>query len=588
MHKEPVLPKPEDEEQWQQLLFILKRRKKSTLILITCDSSENRDALCKKLEKRLANYKHHLLDLSSHNVVSLKNKFKEELPREVQDSEIAEYIVHIYGLESSVFVSEEGQIQDSVMLPELNFERESIFRANPFITIIWADAFFFEKMQMKAPDLWDWITYKYKFEGKPESIELPAVIKTKQPSLLPKGRFPEREERIKDLNKRYKSLKIKSSKKERDVRERINILTLLGNEYAELNIYNKAIRSFQTALVLLKKIDSSHYLKMEILFRLAGAFLETRDFNSALENYHASLQLQLKYQTDANIGATYHQMGMVFQGQRKWGEAFLNYQAAIDWKTKTDKLVQLGSTYHQIGMVFQGQGKWNEALRNYQAAIDWNTKTDNLVQLGGSYHQIGMVFQEQGKWAEALRNYQTAIDWKMKTNNLIQLGATYHHIGMVFQGQRKWDDALRNYQTAIDWKTKTDNLLKLGDTYHQIGVLFQEQRKWDEALRNYQRAIDWNTKIDNLFELGGSYHQMGRVFEQMKAWNSAFISYLETLHADYEEQEKVIIDAIKKLLPQIPTHDAKDIFEKYFPSDPPERKDHCRALIWNQEQDTTE
>jgi len=74
----------------------------------------------------------------------------------------------------------------------------------------------------------------------------------------------------------------------------------------------------------------------------------------------------------------------------------------------------IGSSYHQIGMVYQGQRLWKEALDNYSAAIEWKEKTQQHHALGSSYHQIGMVYEEQRLWKEGSAHYIMSLQYYLQ------------------------------------------------------------------------------------------------------------------------------------------------------------------------------
>ena len=60
---------------------------------------------------------------------------------------------------------------------------------------------------------------------------------------------------------------------------------------------------------------------------------------------------------------------MVYQMQRQWKEALENYATAIEWSEKTGQHHELGSTYHQVGRVYQEQRKLDEASHAYVTAL---------------------------------------------------------------------------------------------------------------------------------------------------------------------------------------------------------------------------
>ena len=72
------------------------------------------------------------------------------------------------------------------------------------------------------------------------------------------------------------------------------------------------------------------------------------------------------------------------------------------WFEKTGQHQHVGKTYHQVGMVYQGQRDLPKALENYQEALVWYEKTGQHHHIGGTYHQVGRVYEEQRDWPKAL------------------------------------------------------------------------------------------------------------------------------------------------------------------------------------------
>lgn len=78
----------------------------------------------------------------------------------------------------------------------------------------------------------------------------------------------ERINRINMLNERYDLIKLDDTSRARVIKEKINIQKLLGQEYMELEDYEKAEQSFRIALALCEQIEGLEYEKDEISFLL--------------------------------------------------------------------------------------------------------------------------------------------------------------------------------------------------------------------------------------------------------------------------------------------------------------------------------
>ncbi|MGA0558429.1 tetratricopeptide repeat protein [Larkinella sp. VNQ87] len=347
-----------------ELLFALHQRDRPTVVFIECNSYSRREEIAVFLRAELTEYQFHTIDLTPFPVVSLLRILTEKLPESIVQSQPVHYVVNVYGLENSLVVSEDGRIRHSDLTAQLNLERELLFRNVPYIIILWADYSFFHTLQREAPDLWSWVTYKFRFEGDdPVFPENAAPIPAER--LPQRGNVEERQSRIRDLLDAYHHLNLDSRDKARLLKDKINILKLLAEEYAEAYEWTKSEDAYYQAISLAERLQENDFLRGSLYFGLGQIYLYQRRFQEALDTY----QKCFTYFTDWNQGALYHQIGMVYEEQRQWELALQNYQKAIEWYTKTGNKFALGGSYHQIGRVYEEQGQFNIALEWYEKAL---------------------------------------------------------------------------------------------------------------------------------------------------------------------------------------------------------------------------
>ncbi len=330
-----------------------------------------------------------------------------------------------------------------------------------------------------------------------------------QPYEVP-AKLPIREEYIKSLKDKLEHLPLNDTDKGRAMRERLNLYSLLADEYAKYFDFENAKKYYENAIGISEKLKVTGYQFNKLLFDYATLNLDYRKLDKALELYN---------------------------------QVFAKFFLENDWG-------HLGNTYHQIGRVYGEQSDWEKALENYQKAIEWNEKTGQEHHLGNTYHQIGSVYEEQRNWKKALANYQKAIELNENARQEHELGATYHHIGMVYEQQRNWEKALENCQKSIQWNEKTGQEHKLGGTYHQIGRVYQEQKKWDKALENYQNAIEWMRKTGQNHQLLRPFHQLGVVYVKQENYRLALENFEKALSLTpeyFEEEKEIIKESIERV-----------------------------------------
>ena len=504
-----------------EIQFTLQDRKEPTIVMMSVEDYDLQKRLLEKLKEKLPKYQFYDIDLTPFQVESLQQTLQKELPSYIVDSERITYCVNVFGLENSRLTSENGQIIDSGLIAQLNFEREVIFRKPNYITILWGDHDFFLQIQRQAPDLWSWVTNFFVFKQDEEYHE---KALSPEPSPIP-AKLPIREEYIKSLTDKLDHLPLNDTDKGRVMRERLNLYSLLADEYAKYFDYDNAKKYYENAIGLSERLNITGFELNKLIFDYGSLNLDFRKFEDALRLLQDVLLKDKKENHFGTLGVIYHQIGVIYTEQRNWGNALQYYQDAINWNEKTKQKHLFGSTFHQIGTVYEEQRNWKNALENYQFAIEWYEKTGQEHELGGTYHQIGRVYEEQRDWENALENYQFAINLCKKTGQEHEIGSTYHQIGRVYEEQKNWGNALENYQFAIEWKQKTGQEHEFGGTYHQIGRVYEEQKNWKNALENYQFAIEWKQKTREEHKLGSTYHQIGRVYEEQRNWKNALENY---------------------------------------------------------------
>jgi tetratricopeptide (TPR) repeat protein len=551
----------QEKQQRNEMLFTLSDRDRGTLAMIVTGNEWKRKELYRFLKAHLQEYIFTDIDLTPHNYTSLFRAMQELLPENIQQSDPVRYLISVTGLESSLYKTGDGKIEFSALIAQLNFERELIYN-QPYIILLWTTEGFDKELQKKAPDLMHWMSKRFVFnEDRSDGFEV-AEEAISYGLVNKQGKIPERLERIRQLQETWEKLCLYNEDQARLIKDKINLLRLLGKEYGAAFDFASAEEAFKKAIALGNKIESTQrgelfyelselyydFKKYELaltysqmtfdfaersgspdladIYHMIGmSFQGNRKWGEALQNYRQALELKIKAGNEYDLGNTYHQIGRVYEEQHKWGEALRNYQQALDWYGTTGNEYKHGNTYHQIGRVYEQQNKWEEALKNYQQALEWYRKTGNDYEMGDTYHQIGRVYEQQNKWEEALKNYQQALDLKIKTSNEYGLGITYHQTGMVYQGQREWEEALKNYQQALDLKIKTGNEYAIGNTYYQIAQVFKDLNRWDEALRFLQQALESYKKTNNQYEIGDVYEQIGRVYEEKGDFRQALEFY---------------------------------------------------------------
>lgn len=255
--------KAHNTELLEEAQFALQNRSEPNIVLMSTSDYGLQRKIVERLKAKLPEYQFYDIDLTPFKVVSLHKALQDHLPTEVLNSPPITYCVNVFGLENSRLASEDGEIIDSGMIAQLNYEREIVFRKPNYLTILWGDHDFFVQLQRQAPDFWSWVTYFFEFKQE-EAYEEVILEKEFVPDFS--GRVPEREQYIKNLEAKLERLPLNDSDKSRTTRERINLYSLLAEEYANYFDYENSRKYYDYALRLFEQLGIEGDEENRLLF----------------------------------------------------------------------------------------------------------------------------------------------------------------------------------------------------------------------------------------------------------------------------------------------------------------------------------
>jgi len=152
---------------WDELEYILSERQKPATLVCSFDTLTTKEQAIAQFKSKFPQYTQQEVDTTGEQVTSLFRYLKEKLPglAPAENGNI-QTLVHLSGLEYSLMA--EDPMGPGLLLPELNFERELVFRDLPLVLVIWVNHYTLKRLRKEAPDFWDWVQYQYHFSSPPE------------------------------------------------------------------------------------------------------------------------------------------------------------------------------------------------------------------------------------------------------------------------------------------------------------------------------------------------------------------------------------------------------------------------------------
>ena len=247
------------------------------------------------------------------------------------------------------------------------------------------------------------------------------------------------------------------------------VYSYLGNSYYFLEVYDKALESYNQAVEI--NPDKDHFWNnrgsaLDILGKYKDAI---SSFDKAIEinpDYHEALY---------NHGNALVELGRL-------DEAIASYDQAIEINPDQDK------AWYNRGNALEELGKYDDAIASYDQAIEINP------DYHAAWNNRGNALANLGQYEEAITSYDMAIeinpDYHAAWNNR---GAALAYLG-------RYEETITSYDQAIE--INPDN----HDVWNNRGISLIRLNRYPEALTSFNKALELNPNSANaLYNLACVY-----------------------------------------------------------------------------------
>jgi hypothetical protein len=472
-------------------------RDNGTVGFVELDNLDEYEEIFTRLKSELPNLKHIGFDFSRIQITSLDIALKRNLKPEVLQSEPVTYMVHVFGLENSVYRYIEGEQVQTSFIGQINIERETLWQF-PFHIMIWCDNFLARKLGQEAIDFWSWVTDHYRFESETKGVVPSASV------FRGLGSFNSSEKSSKSLLQRIQVYlaflhdlveQNEGRWNDQTLLSKAKVLYLLGQSFGFLGITNSAmscLKSSSDSLAVMKVPDL--VLKSEILRLLALCHRENQDydsFNGVIEEQQ-EVAKKIDYSYEILMGKISIAVALIRQGKSEKANSLVVDIAeeydSLEPHEKKDTFSNLSEFFIAFGYIEKLEPivRENEDILN-EVDGDLNVR---LIFVKASIHKhhkryqaaFDMLSDSIKMWTESTRS-----------RDIFQSKTLYLEIAVKLHKKDRFHEALKEFTTDPEQFFEPDEPL----WYFQTSYGADTDLISEEEQQGYlQRALEYAIKED--------------------------------------------------------------------------------------------
>jgi tetratricopeptide (TPR) repeat protein len=175
---------------------------------------------------------------------------------------------------------------------------------------------------------------------------------------------------------------------------------------------------------------------------LAHAYLETKQFDRAKQNYQKKLEVISALQSiDARrkgiaTASTYHNLGLVAQELREWDDARHNYHQSLAICVEFGDQYSQASTYHNLGIVAQELRELDDAHHNYHQALAIKVEFGDRYSQASTYAQLGLLAVAEDDLEAAIKNLLQALQIFADFKDEHSMAITIRNLSHLYQSSQ--------------------------------------------------------------------------------------------------------------------------------------------------------
>lgn len=553
---------------WKRIDFALGELHGPGIVWVACDSFRHTQRLFADFKARFIGRTHYELRIKNFPEGNFRRFFAERLPIAAFEAEPGMVMVHVFGLESQVGIGLLPANED--LFSALNMEREALFIRAPFIIIFWTDSQTQIKVQRLAPDLWDWVTMKFRFEAPEEEVKAELAWAQEEKDLVP----PEKRDELLLQIARYIG---RLDNLTRD-RERLSYLEMIANNYQALQDYDKAAYYREEVLKL------RHLLPLQQLAwhlnQLGLAYHNLGLWAKALETYQEALKIHQEIGYRKEEGTTLNNLSQIYHLQGDYARALDYLERSLLIRQEIGDRKGEGTTLNNLSQIYDAQGDYSKALIYLERSLQIQQEIGNRLGEGMTLNNLSQIYSVQGDYPKAVDYLERSLQIQQEIGDRSGEGATLNNLSQVYYAQGDHARALAYLERSLQIQQEIGDRKGEGITLNNLSQIYDTQGDYPKALTILERSLQIQEGIGDIGGMAVTLHNLGTLPFEREDYEAAIPYFMKSAailkklgspnqkHSfDYlaQIQEKLGSEKYDAIIANLPQEDPLDLSSFHLP-----------------------
>ena len=305
-----------------------------------------------------------------------------------------------------------------------------------------------------------------------------------------------------------------------DVSEEGILYGKLGNAFARLGDFEKAIKYLNLSLCLVKNLGHKAW-EGHLYCNLGSAFSCVGDLKKAVEYFNLHLNIVKDLSDEVGQLIAYDNLGKSFDILGDFKKAIPYHISALSLAKSLEDKVKVGGRYSDLGNKFYYLGDFKNAIHYHKLYLNISKDLDNKRGIGGAYSNLGSAFQRLGDLKKAAEYHTLALSIAKDLSDKATERAACNNLGNDFFRLGDFKKAVHYHNLSLSISKDLDDQAAIGVTCGNLGNVFKSLGDFKRAIEYYKQDLGIAKDLGNKAEEGGSYCNLGLAFCDLGEYEKA-------------------------------------------------------------------
>ena len=239
------------------------------------------------------------------------------------------------------------------------------------------------------------------------------------------------------------------------------------------------------------------------------------------------------------IGNVWHQMGLIYEIQRKHDKSIYFYEKSLNILLKHlgDQHPDVATTYNNLGLSYDSKGEYDKALKYKQKALEIRLHVlgDEHPDVAASYNNLGVSYYNKGEYDKVIELFQKALEIQLKIRGEqhSDVAASYNNLGVSYEFNGEYDKAIEYKYKALEIRLQVfgDQHPDVATSYNNLGLSYKSKGEYDKAIDYSQKALEIRRQAlgDKHPDMADSYNNLGLNYDSKGEYDKALEFFHEAL-----------------------------------------------------------